>query len=183
MFDRSQIIDEWTDDELLAAYERSYFPGSKTSVFYYPEFYYVIKYGLNRTDPPKTLKDRLLFDMKALQFEPLHFLLDIFDQKLQQYIEADLINYNNRRWIEDNNPKRFEKYQEPYAILTLGELEAGFVVCMAPLALSVLVFLIEWIPTAKNLLAFHFIFKSFFEVKQDIVAIDSAKARMQRLLH
>lgn len=96
---------------------------------------------LHQTRPPKLLEDRFLSTRKSLVFEQFHYMFKIFDRKLQQYIEADLINYNNREWFEEHNPKKHEEYKEPFKVLTLGELEAGFAVCMAPLVLSILVFL------------------------------------------
>lgn len=63
-------------------------------------------------------------------------MFDISNQKLQQYIEADLINYNTRVWKEMNDSKKYAQYKEPFAVLTLVELEAGFVVCMLPLKIK-----------------------------------------------
>jgi len=37
------------------------------------------------------------------------------------------------------NPKKYEVNTEPFAVLTLGELQAGFVVSALPLVLSILV--------------------------------------------
>lgn len=95
---------------------------------------------------------------------PHHCLFDVFDRKLQQYIEADLISYNAQ--MDWNNPKKYEEYTEPFAILTLGELEAGFVVCLVPLLFSIVVFILEWLATMKDLVVFLFIFKKYFELTE-----------------
>lgn len=50
--------------------------------------------------------------------------------------------------------------------MILEELEAGFVVCMVPLVISVLVSCFEWMPTAKKLIIFIFIFKKYYEEKK-----------------
>lgn len=107
-----------------------------------------------------------MLETRALWFHRYHFMYDIFDQKLQQYIEADLINFNALYYKNSNNPKVYEKFEEPFAVLTLAELEAGFVVCLFPLVLSIHVFAFEWMQTVKNFVLCLFIFKTFFEVKQ-----------------
>lgn len=150
---------------MYAAYERTYVPGSKTAVFYHQDLYNIIKNNLNRTEPPQLLKDRYMLESRALLFAAHHFFFDIFNRKLQQYVEGDFINYNNRRWVEEYNPKKFKENKTPFAVLTLKELEAGFVVSLAPLALSILVFGLEWMQILKDLIAFLFIFKTLFKVK------------------
>lgn len=112
----------------------------------------VIRRRMNRTDLPLLLKERLIIEARALVFDRHHFLFEIFDKKLQQYIEAGLINYNIKFFEEKNDPKRYEEYKEPFAVLTMGELEAGFVVCVTPLVISILVFAIERLSTALNLI-------------------------------
>lgn len=113
---------------------------------------------------PKLLKDRYMLESLVFAFPRNHFLFEVFDRKLQQYIEGDLINYNTREWQESINRKTFQ-HKEPFAVLTFGELEAGFVVCLVPLILSGFVFCIEWLITLKNLLVFIIIFKKLFEEK------------------
>lgn len=165
---RGQIIDDWTYDELYSAFERTFIPGSKTAVFYTTAVYnLVIIKKLDRKEPPKLLKDHNKLDIRVYEFPPHHFLLyHVFNRKLQQYIEGDLVHYNTRWFFEDNNPKKFELFKEPFAVLTLGELEAGFVVCMTPLVVSILIFGFEWLPTLKDLMVCLFIFKTYFEVKK-----------------
>lgn len=111
------------------------------------------------------LKKRFMLESSGLVFPTYHYMFDIFDRKLQQYIEADLISYNTRADKEFNNPKTYERSKESFAVLTLEELEAGFVVSLLPLLLSTVVFAIEWMPTLKNLVVFLFVFKSYFDVK------------------
>lgn len=163
---RANILDNWTIDELLAAFQRTYIPGSKTAVFYRKELYSgLIRKGLNKSHPPLYLKDRFMLENRALLLS-LGMFADVFDRKLQQYIEADLVDYNCRQNKEDNNPKRFKEYKEPFAVLTLRELEAGFVVCLVPLLLTLVVFGVEWIITLKNLVVFLFIFEKYFDLKK-----------------
>lgn len=151
---------------MFAAYERAYAPRSKTAILHQKIFYGLyVRQGLNRTEPPKLLKDRFMLEGRALKFERHHFLFEIFNRKLQQYLEADLVQFSVRKMEEYINPKRYEVYKEPFSVLTLRELEAGFVVCLVPLILGVLVFAIEWMPTLKDLVVFKVIFENYFDVK------------------
>lgn len=152
---------------ILSAFERAYTPGSKTAVFYHENIYrYVISQKLNRTDPPKLLSERYMLEAKALLFPNNHFLFNTFDRKLQQYVEADLINYNNRKWRRANNPRMFEKQKEPFAVLTLRDLEASFVVCLLPFCLSIFVFALEWLRTLIDLIVFLDILKKYYKIKE-----------------
>lgn len=127
---------------------------------------FLVRGRLHKTEPPKLLKDRFCLVAKSLVFPKQHYLFDIFDKKLQQYIEGNFIGYNLRSWAEEGNPKRFAVDKEPFAVLTLGELEAGFVVCLVPLVLSIVVCAIEWMPTLKNLVVFLIIFQKLFDMKK-----------------
>lgn len=158
-------MDDWTYPDLFNAFERSFQPGSKTSVFYNREMYLVIRFVLNRTEPPRLIQNRFIFGCRGLLFPANHFLFEIFDRKLQQYVEADLISYNILQWNDEDNPEKHVVQMEPFAILTLCQLEAGFVICLASLLLSFLVFCIEWMMNMKDLMIFHFIFKSYFNLK------------------
>lgn len=165
-FNRGNLLDNWTDVEFVAALDRLYTPGTKTGVLYASNYYFLFIRGiLNRTDPPQQLKERYRLEGVSFEFPPSHFLFETFDRKFQQYIEADLINYNIRKYEEDNNYKAFKSYKEPFSVLTLGELEAGFVVCVVPLCLSIFVFCIEWMVTLKDLVLFMYIFEKYFVLK------------------
>lgn len=101
----------------------------------------------------------------VLLFPLHHFLYEIFNRKLHQYVDGGLNSYNTRDYEELMNPKKYEEYIEPFAVLNLDELQAGFVVCLVPLVLSIVVFGFEWLPRVKDLIVFLFIFKTYFEVK------------------
>lgn len=107
-----------------------------------------------------------MLESTAFALPRFDFFFETFDRKLQQYIEADLVSFSTRNFHENSNPKKFEVHQEPFAVLTLSELEAGFVVCIVPLAFSILVFAFEWIEVLKNLIITQFIFIHYFEAKK-----------------
>lgn len=165
-YNRARVVDQYTYQQLFAAYERVYKPGSKTAVFYHRDLYLTMKAMLNKTEPPKLLETRLQLESRALIFSSHHFLFDIFDRKLQQYFEGGLINQNTKLWHHTRSPKKFKKFRESFAVLTFGELEAGFFVCVVPFILCIFVFVIEWMPSLKDLILFLLIFKKYFEVKE-----------------
>lgn len=60
-----------------------------------------------------------------------------------------------------------KKHEELFKVLILEESEAGFVVCIVPLVISILVFAFEWFIRAKDLLVHHLIFVSFHKMKTE----------------
>lgn len=167
LFTRGNVIDNWTDSELFAAYERTYLPGSKTAVVYFHDLYGAMKTRLHKSKPPELMKERYMLESRGFLFGAHQFLFEIFDRKLQQYFEAGLINFNNWEWEKDNIPRKLVDNKKPFAILTLSELEAGFVICLIPFVLSIFVFGLEWMRTLKDLIVFQLIFKTYFAVKID----------------
>lgn len=125
-----------------------------------------LRHRANKTVPPKVLKERFMIEARALKFERHHFLFETFDRKLQQYIEADLVAYSNRVLKEANNPKRYEKLCDSFAVLTFDELEAGFVVFLVPLVSSIFLFGYEWILSLKDVLVFMIVFQKYIELKK-----------------
>lgn len=123
------------------------------------------KAELKITEPPKLLENSLMIETMVFIFPVQHFLFEKFDQKLQQYIEADLINYNNRPWLEDIKRKMKRADGAPFAVLTFGELKAGFVVSLAPLVISILVFGTECLFNLRHLPVVLSLFKTLFEAK------------------
>lgn len=165
-FTRGIVVDDWNVNQLYDAYRSLDTAGHKIGVFYTIELYKDVNINTHRVKPLKLLEDRYNLEGLAFMFPQHHFLFEAFDRKLQQYIEADLINFYLRPTREDNNPKKYEEYEEPFAVLTLVELEAGFVVCLVPLVFSLFVFCVEWTPTLKDLIFFQFMFKIYFAMKR-----------------
>lgn len=149
---RGNVIDKWTHKELFDAYERLYTPGTKTGAFYHKDIYIIaIREQLNRIEPPKLLPDRFMLEMRSLWFHAHHPFHEIIDKKIQQLHEAGLIEYFMEKYYENESRKygRNFGHAEPFKVLTLEELEAGFVVSLIPLVVSALVFCIECITKIK----------------------------------
>lgn len=121
---------------------------------------------IKKTEPPKQLGERFMLESRAFLFPQFHFLFEAFDKKFQQYLEANLIEYNMRFWNEKQNLKKLEQHKEPFAVLTLGDLEAGFVVWLVPLGFSLFIFGIEWLTTTIKLISVLFAIKSLYKLKE-----------------
>lgn len=89
-------------------------------------------------------------------------LSEILPKKLQQLNEAGLIEYYMRYYF-DAVSKIVLRTESGSKVLTLEELEAGFVVCMIPMGISLVAFCIEWLITLKHLTVYQFIFKKLFD--------------------
>lgn len=112
----------------------------------------------------KTSKERISSETSVLYLPAHHRFFNSFNEKFKQMIEAGLIDQYIRALTEIFKligPR--EKLEEPYKILTLEELEAGFVVCMVSLFLAVAVFFLEWIVRLKDLVVAYFIFQMYFK--------------------
>lgn len=82
--------------------------------------------------------------------------------------------------------KTLKESKEPFKVLTFDELEAGFVISVAPLLLAMLVFCFEWIVALKDLVVWFCIFKSFFNARQKsmeaILQSESCKLNLWKTL-
>lgn len=110
------------------------------------------------------IKERFLPEMRIMAAPTQVNFFPEFDRKFQQLFEAGLFDFYERDCFD--NPKKFEKRWDPYKVLTFEELEASFVVSVAPLLLACFVFFIEWVLSFKNLLVFHQIFRAFFAMQR-----------------
>lgn len=131
--------------ELDKAYDRLFVAGSKTGMQVHNKIfaYYIIN---KQKKVPKMLIDRFMLNMRVVGVAANNKLLRNFDKKLQQLLEADLINYYMRDFeIVVGKAKMDRNPQEPFKVLTFEELEAGFVVCFVPMIFSIFVFMIEWV--------------------------------------
>lgn len=135
-------MDDWTQDEFLEAFENLYDPRSKIAMQQQLDTLFVMVSEPGRKIFPKILKERYGISMKALIAPNYHRLYHVIDAKLQQLLEAGLIDYSLRYWNDKWNPKRFVAEDGPQ-VLTLKDLEAGFVVSLVPLIISVVIFACE----------------------------------------
>lgn len=143
-----------------------YQPGSMTGMIVDVEIIASITRILHKSEPPSLLDERIHVDVKAMGVQRDNPYYEIFNKKILQLFEAGLFNQYAKEWFETRDIKKNEEFTEPFKILTLGELEAGFVVCLVPLLFSAAAFCSEWTVVLKDLLVFHFIFHAFFKMKR-----------------
>lgn len=114
----------------------------------------------------KTLKKRLLFEPDVLLFPAHHRLYNTFNKNFKLMFEAGLLDFYIRNVQEVQKRKIHQEFEEPFKVLTLEELEAGFVVSLVPLLLALFVFIFEWFVALKDLLIVTLLFKAYFRLKE-----------------
>lgn len=160
MFYRAKIENKLDRLTFIEALRNIQEPGTKIAVAV--ESYPLLETSKSSTQKEaKTLKERFTGDHIILCIPAHHRFFDSFNSGLKQMIEAGLINMFNQE--ENAFFFRFKPPEEPFKVLTLEELEAGFVVSMAPLIVAIVVFCFEWIVTLKNLIVALCIFQALFE--------------------
>lgn len=125
---------------------------------------YAFKIMLNFTISPKLLEERFSGSFFCVYGEVNNLFWQILATKLQQLVEAGLIDYNMRLWIDVINIKRWKVESGP-KVLTLEELEAGFVICLISIVISAVAFCFEWLITLKTFIVFNAIVKIMHEVQ------------------
>lgn len=121
--------------------------------------------SLNRSEAPKLLPNRYMLQPMVIIFRSRNFISQLFDIKIQQLSQLGLIDYYIRKDDEEYNLQKFKSFEQPFKVLTLEELHAGFVVSTSPLILSLVVFCLEWIVTLFNYLIFYATFKAYFDMR------------------
>lgn len=111
----------------------------------------------------KILEERVNGELKVWYISAHNRFFNSFKKKLKQMSEAGLFNQFIREAKEVYIRNTVEQQEEPFKVLTLEELEAGFVVCIVPLVLAMAILCLEWIVPLKDLVAFLCIFKAFFK--------------------
>lgn len=161
---RGNVIDRWTYKEFFKAFAKLYDPQSKIAVEVNQDILLTLMIESGKRKLPKFLKERYGANTVALWIPNFHRFYHVFDWKLQQLLEAGLVDYNMRYFYDRRNPKRFLEEAGP-EILSLHDLEAGFVICMVPLVISIFIFVIEWLVLLKDFLVFRTIVLTFLELK------------------
>lgn len=153
--------------EAVPIFNRLYTAGTKTGMFFYKNtMSFDLMDRVQKSVAPKLLENRYNLEHDVLLFPQRHFFFEVFDRKIQQLLEAHLIDHNLKNDNDEGNLKQFDKHEQPFKVLTLDELEAGFVISIAPLALSLVAFCLEWLVTIKDLFVFFITFKTYFRMKK-----------------
>lgn len=164
---RGNLRDHWTYTQFREAFGLLYEADTKVGMVVTEESLAAYTRFYHKTEPPGTLENRLNVDIKSMALPRDNKFFKIFNEKISQLFEAGLFYQYGKDWLNRRDLKRNEEFTEPFKILTLGELEAGFIVCIVPLVISMLVFGCEWLVVLKDLLVFLAIFRKYFAIKQD----------------
>lgn len=85
----------------------------------------------------------------TISFAPFDPFFEEFDEKIQKFVEAGL--YDNFAYKYKNN--RLFNEEVPPLVLTMDDLSIGFLFCSIPMALGVVVFMLEVITDKLTVLA------------------------------
>lgn len=112
---------------------------------------------------------------EVLYFNTESIFYEIVKRNIKQLLEAGLIDFYAKYFFEP-----YEQFVEPKddaQVLTLKELEGGFVVICVSLLICVIVFCLEWIFKLKDLILKSAILKSYFPAKFEWIEIFKKKKR------
>lgn len=108
----------------------------------------------------RLLAESLFTEMTAMLFPPFHRFYDIFNLKLQQLFTSGIINFLSEVWVKTDSKKKyahlFSDLNGPQ-VLTMKNLEAGFVVWLVSISFAINMFLLEWIAKIFEILKARFI--------------------------
>lgn len=106
--------------ELIAAVEKIFYRNGKISL--------------------KAVHDQTSPVMSYFAMEPFDPFFEILHDTINRLIEAGVMNALK---IHSRHSRKMYDEEVPTLVLSLGDLEIGFLVCLIPLTLSVLAFIIE----------------------------------------
>lgn len=162
---RARVVDDWNWETIIEIFDQLFEPGRKVAMQVNQGIYSYFKVHQNKSEMPKTLANRLLLDLRVLVVPLNNKLFQVFDKKFQQFIESDLLGFYTREVdLMIGLSKVHEIEKDSFKVLTLTELEAGFVVCLVPLAFSVVVFVFEWIVTLTYACFLYVVQKKLFTI-------------------
>lgn len=143
---RAKIVETSSWDIYAIIHKKIYDPNFKGTVQVHSEFLY-FHVGVSKGKLlHRILKERLYLMMSGMMFPINHKLFESFDKKLQQLMTGGIIDHYREYYHEYSSPKRYDYlYPVKPKVLSLQLLEAGFVVWLVSLLLSVIVFILELI--------------------------------------
>lgn len=142
-------------------------PTFKGVVHVFQDLLHFIAIDTNGTFLMRLMKERLFLEMYGWEMNQYEKLYEIFDHKLQQLFTGGLIEFYDREYKEQINPKRYKHLQGPFGakVLTMVHLQAGFVVWLVSVSLSFFVFIYEWTIKLYEYLMVKFIVQEFYALK------------------
>lgn len=127
--------------------------------------YYYIK-ETNGSILPRLHKERINLNSFGMVIPRNHKLYEIIDEKIQQLFTAGLVDFYSNEFFKYESKKRYDHlYHDKPQVLTMKNLEAGFVIWLASLSLTLIAFVCEWFIRIMEFVIYKSIFKAFYEHK------------------
>jgi hypothetical protein len=121
----------------------------------------------------RLLKEGLFMEWIGMKFKRNSEYFEIFDEKLQQLVTAGIIDHLISFRKEMLNLKRYAHlYRDEPQVLTMKNLEAGFVIWLISVSIAVCVFICEWISRLHDMLVLEFILVAYQKQAQTSLEIE-----------
>jgi hypothetical protein len=104
-----------------------------------------------------------------------------FDEKMQQLNDAGILDYFMTEYKDKINRKRYKRIKSGPQVLTMKQLEAGFVVWLISVQFAVLAFACEWLKRFFDYLVFKSIFVAFYDHKKSKMRLRTSKFSIEKI--
>jgi hypothetical protein len=146
---------------------------------------YSFVYRTNGEILNRLMKEPFMTEMCSMEVERNNKFYGILNRKVQQFIDGGIIDHNMVEFEKWYDPKYYQRpllytkeYLEnghrhfnPHApkVLTMDQLEAGFVICLIPLMVSVIIFVGEWFWKLTKGFVLSYLLMTFLNQQQNIL--------------
>lgn len=115
----------------------------------------------------RLLDERVKLDTHGIIMGRHAKFYEIFNRKIQQMFDSGIVSYHVTRYSSNLNYNKFKHlYERDPKKLTMKELEAGFVVWIFAVLLTVIVFTCEWIVRFKDYLKIKYVLLAMYERRE-----------------
>lgn len=178
-----KIFQKALDSDPSTIFDLAESAGGKIGIYFH--FLYVLKFtnATKRKFNKRFLNDDpVMRGLYVLGAQPYSRMFEFINRKLQQFFEGGIMDFYLTWFKELHSKNRFEEYKEPFKVLTLEELEAGFVISFAPLLFAIVTFCVEWLVVLKDFVLAKCIFNAIFKIHRDQIEAQSDNLRLKILL-
>jgi hypothetical protein len=118
----------------------------------------------------RILKQRVLVSPVGLFFPNNYQYFQIFDKKIEQLITSGIANHYIEKYQVWTKQEAYEKFRHEFEnneakVLTMHDLEAGFVIWMITISLAFTIYTLEWIGTLRAFLVINYVLFIFYDQK------------------
>lgn len=102
----------------------------------------------------------------SMCFPLFHRFYEGFGEKTQELVTAGIVDYHLDNWIHPDDKKKYKHLNlEGPQVLTLEQLEAGFVIWIASVVATIVSFFFEWLVKLCEFILIRLVLKKCFELK------------------